>query len=75
MLLYMETNKPFPNMQSLQEADIERLMRLAEWGELIHKDLGEFLGSLDRLLLEKTNEGKPPTRDFLMNYKKTVGRG
>lgn len=45
--------------------DAERLWRLMEWAELIHKDIGEFIGALDRFYMEKQAEGKPPTRDFL----------
>lgn len=45
--------------------DAERLLRLMEWAELIHKDLGAFIGALDRFYMEKQSAGKPPSMDFL----------
>jgi hypothetical protein len=46
-------------------SDAERLWRLMEWAELINKDLGAFIGALDRFYMEKQSAGKPPTMDFL----------
>ena len=45
--------------------DTERLWRLMEWAELIHKDMAAFIGALDRFYMEKQNAGKPPSMDFL----------
>jgi hypothetical protein len=46
-------------------SDAERLWRLMEWAELIHKDIGAFIGALDRFYMEKQSAGKLPTMDFL----------
>lgn len=46
-------------------SDAERLWRLMEWAELIHKDVGAFIGALDRFYMEKQSAGKPPSMDFL----------
>jgi hypothetical protein len=45
--------------------DAERLWRLMEWAELIHKDMAAFIGALDRFYMEKAigrkaaNDGFP----------------
>jgi hypothetical protein len=72
----METKKSSVNTtKDFSETDIERLKILLEWGAMVHKDLGDFVGAMDRFLLEKANEGNPPTRDFLTAVKLTANRG
>ncbi len=74
--LDMETKKSSVNTnKDFSETDIERLKTLLEWGAMVHKDLGDFVGAMDRFLLEKASEGKPPARDFLTAVKKTANRG
>ena len=36
-----------------------------DWAELIHKDLGAFIGALDRFYMEKQAAEQPPPKDFL----------
>ena len=47
------------------EPDHERIWLLMDWAELIHKDLGAFIGALDRFYMEKQAAEQPPTRDFM----------
>lgn len=48
-----------------EATDAEKLLRLMEWAELIHKDMGDFIGAMDRLYTEMQTKGKPPAMDFL----------
>lgn len=43
----------------------ERLWRLMEWGEIIHKDMADFIGAMDRLYMDMQSKGKPASKDFL----------
>jgi hypothetical protein len=43
----------------------ERLWRLMEWAEIIHKDMADFIGALDRLYMDMQSKGKPASKDFL----------
>jgi hypothetical protein len=47
------------------EPDHERIWLLMDWAELIHKDLGAFIGALDRFYMEKQAAEQPQTKDFL----------
>lgn len=42
-----------------------------DWAELIHKDLGAFIGALDRFYMEKRAAQQPPTMDFLSSAANT----
>ena len=56
--------KPIKTNQEI-EPDHERIWLLMDWAELIHKDLGAFIGALDRFYMEKQAAEQPPTKDFL----------
>lgn len=43
----------------------DRLFHMIGWAELIHKDVGDFIGALDRLYMEMQAAGKPASKDFL----------
>jgi hypothetical protein len=58
---YKKLTKPNQDIES----DHERIWLLMDWAELIHKDLGAFIGALDRFYLEKQAAEQPPTKDFL----------
>ncbi len=62
------------SVEDLKDADLEKIQRLLEWAELIHKDLGDFIGSLDRLYMEKKTAGRPPMQDFLTANKKAANQ-
>ena len=36
-----------------------------EWGEIIHKDMADFIGAMDRLYMDMQSKGKPASKDFL----------
>ena len=55
--------------ETIKDEDLEKIQRLMEWAELIHKDLGDFIGALDRFYLEKNSIGKSPGKDFLVMSK------
>ena len=59
---------------TITDADIEKIQRLMEWAELIHKDLGEFIGALDRFTMEKKTAGKPAMQDFLTANKRAANQ-
>ncbi len=65
---------PRKSLEDLKNADLEKIQRLLEWAELIHKDLGDFIGSLDRLYMEKKTAGRPPMQDFLTANKKAANQ-
>jgi len=52
-------------LDDLENADLERIERLLEWAKLIHKDIGDFIGFLDRFYIEKKAAEKPSMKDFL----------
>lgn len=46
-------------------SNAERLWRLMEWAEIIHKDMADFIGAMDRLYMDMQANGKPASKDFL----------
>ncbi len=70
----MNTSSLKKTPDTITDADIEKIQRLMEWAELIHKDLGEFIGALDRFAMEKKTAGKPPMQDFLTANKKAANQ-
>lgn len=76
-MLYRNTMRHVPSMANKkstrakiaemlhQGSYADRIYHLAGWAEILHNDLGDFIGALNRLQDEMQSVGKPASRDFL----------
>ncbi len=54
----MERSQSHENVvKDREDPDLEKIQRLLEWAELIHKDMGDFIGALDRLYMGIPKDG------------------